>query len=223
MTHDPQQPPGEDPLGQGPSGNSEPPQQRGSGSRSRGSDRQDKQEGEDTRRTSGPQHGSHAVGREPKEHKSHLGMFVALGIIGLLALGGLIGGLVAAFGGSSSTAAVHHPSVPTHVPTPAAHSTSSTSSGHLIKTFQYIGPRTSGGFTVPTSAVASHYIYRCPSGPGPFDATMKNASGSDIQTVAKTSGPGGTGATVLHAKHPGQAYHLDVNTKCEYRIQLYTK
>jgi hypothetical protein len=155
-----------------------------------------------------------------------MGMFVALGIVGLLLLGGLIGGLVAAFGGSSphhAAVPTHVPSVTTHAPTPATHSTSSTSSGHLIKQFQYVGPRKSGAFTVPTATVASHYIFRCPSGPGPFAATMTNSSGSDTQTVAKTSGPGGTGSTVLHPTHPGQAYHLNVSSKCEYRIQLYSK
>jgi hypothetical protein len=250
MTHDPQQPSPEEPPEQGGRGNTEPqrgrrnpPPRQGRGDQQnqggsqqqpgtqrgeyqqaggQGGAHQENQQG--AYRASQPQHGSHAIGEEPKAHKSHTGLFVALGIVGLLALGGLIGGLVAAFGGSSYSSAAHHvPSVPTHAPASYRTAPSPAASGHLIKMFQYIGPRSSGGFTVPTSAVASHYIYRCPTGPGPFDAKMTNASGSDTQTIATTSGPGGTGSTVLHPKFPGKVYHLNVSTKCEYRIQVYAK
>jgi hypothetical protein len=207
-------------------------EQRGSDQQAgqqRGSYQEEPREGrQGSYRTSEPQHGSHAIGDEPRARRSHTGMFVALGIVGLLALGGLIGGLVAAFGGTTHHAAahIHKPSVPTHAPaavkSPSTSKPSSPSSGALVKTFQYIGPRASGGFKA-TSAMTSQYIYRCPSGPGPFDARVMNASGSDTQTVAKTSGAGGTGSTVLHPKYPGQTYHLSVNTKCEYRVQLYNK
>ncbi len=180
------------------------------------------------RRESDPQHGSYAVGRE--EHKSHLGRYIALGIVGLLALGGLIGGLVASTS-SSPTAAKVAP--PTHVPTPAAHATThptvtptpsptSTAATHLVKMFQYVGTRNSGGFTVPTSTAAAHYIYRCPTGPGPFDAKMVNANATDTQTIATTSGSGGTATVPLHPKYPGSVYHLAVSTRCEYRIQVYS-
>lgn len=50
---------------------------------------------------------------------------------------------------------------------------------------------------------------------------MENANGSDSQTIANTSGPGGSGSVVLHPKHPGSLYHLAVVTKCQYRIQVY--
>jgi hypothetical protein len=212
---------GEQPAG----GQREVPSDRGS------DEEQPREVRQEPYRTSQPEHGSHAVGGEP-EHKSHLGRFIALGVIGLLALGGLIGGLVAAFAGPAATAAHHShvPSVTTHVPTthvPTSVSPTTTpspsSSTAAIKTFQYVGPRVSGGFAAP-AAVTSRYIYRCPApkpGAGPFMAKMENANGSDSQTIANTSGPGGTGTVVLHPRHPGSTYHLNVSTKCEYRIQLY--
>jgi hypothetical protein len=246
MTNDPQWPSNEEPpeqgrqqqpnAGQGPQSGQEPGsrgrgrQQPAGGQRDQGGSyqqQQPQQARQEPYRTTQPEHGSHAVGREP-EHHSHLGRYLALGVIGLLALGGLIGGLVASLG--STPTAVHHYHAPsphvtpthaptTHVPTHASASPSASSSA-MIKQFQYVGPRVSGGFVVP-AAVTTNYIYKCPKGPGPFDAKMMNASGSDTQTIASTSGPGGTGSVVLHPKHPGSTYHLAVTTKCEYRIQVF--
>jgi hypothetical protein len=159
--------------------------------------------------------GSHPVGRETRAepHRSHLGRLVALGVIGLLLLGGLIGGLVAAFTGGSTykpTSAALHP--PTHVSAPAT--------SHLLQQFQNTGPKNSDNFKVSSSPVTSHYTYSCPSGPNTFRAQMFNTSGTDEQTITNTSGTGGSGSAVLHPA-PGGVYHVWAYTSCHYSVQIY--
>jgi hypothetical protein len=256
MSLDPQQPPGGGPEDPNQDQNQNPNQgnRRGSrgargeqgqqrsdqGAQSRPNQDQDRQRGSEDKGAqhgsyqqqgnqggSRPEHGSYAVGREEKPHHKSRMPLIAAGIVGLLLLGGLIGGLVAAFGGNSTK----HVSSPTHPPTthapapthaPVANSSAPTTSGHLLEQFQNIGSGKSNGFAAP-AAVSTHYIYRCPTHPGAFDATMANSNGSDSQTIAKTGGPGGTNSVALHPKFPGSTYHIAVNTKCEYRVQVFGK
>lgn len=127
-------------------------------------------------------------------------MLVGAGVLGALALGGLITGLTVA----------NNPAAPTRP--------------HLISTFQYVGSRTSPSFRVPSSATTARYQYRCPRGPSSFNARMQNSSGSDVQHIVTTSGSSGGPTTVpLHPKHPGTKYHLAVSTTCQYRVQVYSK
>jgi hypothetical protein len=125
---------------------------------------------------------------------------VGAGILGMLALVGLITGLTVAFNQPPST-----------------------SGAHLIRTFQFVGSRTSASFNVPSASTSAHYMYRCPKGAANFNARMQNTSGSDVQRIVNTSGKGGTNLVALHPRHPGSAYHLAVHTPCEYRVQVFSK
>jgi hypothetical protein len=202
-------------------------QQRGSRGTQRGSDQdenlpgRERGSGQEQRAERGtypaaePARGSHPVGREPhaEPHRSRKGLYAALGIVGLLLLGGLLGGLVAAFTGSAakSTSAALHPA--THASAPST---------TLLQQFQNVGPHNSANFKVSSSPVTSHYTYSCPSGASSFVAQTFNTSGTDMQTIANTSGTGGTSSAVLHPA-AGGIYHVYANTRCQYRIQVYGK
>jgi hypothetical protein len=135
-------------------------------------------------------------------------MYAALSILGLLLLGGLIGGLVAAFTGGSPA---RHAPAALHPPSP---------SSHLLTQFTNTGTHNSDNFKVSSNTLTSHYTYSCPSGASPFVAQTFNTGGSDMQTIADTSGTGGTSSAVLHPT-PGGTYHVYANTRCNYRIQIY--
>jgi hypothetical protein len=173
-----------------------------------------------------PPDGIRAVGQESQTgaERSHTRRNAAIAIVALLALGGLIGGVLATSRGSGSQPSAG--SRPRHRP-PATHGFAlgpPTTTAHLLEHFEYVGPSDSGGFAVPSSSVASYYMYKCPGRrPSAFYAEMLNADGSDRQTIAKTAGHIGTGSVVLHPKYPGSAYHLAIRTNCVYRIRVYDK
>jgi hypothetical protein len=149
--------------------------------------------------------------------------YAPVAVLGLLALGGLIAGLAATSGGSSPArppAAVRpspHPSV-------TGASAFPTTTAHLLERFEFVGPSNSGGFAVPSSSVASYYMYKCPGrNPNGFYVAMINANGSDKQTIAKTAGHIASGSVVLHPRYPGSTYHLAIRTDCVYRIRVYAR
>jgi hypothetical protein len=174
------------------------------------SGQQDTRASQGSYQVSEPQEQTYPVQQEPRHasRKSRRGLAVGAGIAGVLALGGLITGLTVAFNGSPKV--------------PAASAPSATGS-HLIRTFQFVGSRTSSSFTVPSATTSAHYIYRCPKGPASFNARMQNTSGSDVQHIANTSGKGGTSVVALHPMHPGSNYHLAVHTPCQFRVQVFSK
>jgi hypothetical protein len=169
-----------------------------------------------------PPDGFSAVGQESQasRHRSRMRRYAPGAIAGLLVLGGLIAGLVLTSAGPSPitpAAARPHPQRPV-----VSGSAFPTTTAHLLERFEYVGPSNSGGFAVPSSSVASYYMYKCPGHrPNGFYVAMTNASGSDKQTIAKTAGHIGTGSAVLHPRFPGSAYHLTIRTDCVYRIRVY--
>jgi hypothetical protein len=144
------------------------------------------------------------VAPPPLEHrppKSHLPLKIA-GIIGVLLLGGLIGGLVAA--NTSST--------PTPAPAPAVHTLSS---------FGATGSAVSPSFVVSSSPVTSTYGYRCPAGvSGRFTADLATSNGTDSHSIVNTTAPSVSGTMTLHPAHVGSLYRVTVTApgSCAYHI-----
>lgn len=144
--------------------------------------------------------------RPPVEHrpkKNHLPLKIA-GLLGILALAGLIAGLVVSH---------NPPSTPAHVAAPPV--------ARQLSTFGSTQPGTSPPFGVPSSPVKSTYGYSCPAGTsGRFIASLVSANGADSQTIANTSGPSGSGAATLHPHQVGSNYHVRVTSPagCGYRV-----
>lgn len=142
----------------------------------------------------------------PPQPRSHLPMKI-LGILGLLALGGLIAGLVASHRAPTAPA--------THVVPPAA---------RQLNSFGAHGPGTGPAFTVPTNQVTSTYGYACPQGTsGHFEANLVGDGSS--QAIVNTNAPSASGSKVLPIHDVGGQYHVAVTAPggCGYRINTGTR
>lgn len=165
------------------------------------------------------------------------------GLVTLALLGGLIGGLAAAFGGGSR----NHPAAeqpPRAAPPQAAPATPPPASPappspapqgqglpvgpppaglHLLGQVQGTGSRgEDGAFTVPRDgAVTARYGYLCPRGPAEFRAALVNADGTDTQTLASASGRASAGQVMVHPRFGGTQYHVSVTSPCQYRVQVF--
>lgn len=181
---DPGQMPGSHPV-QG----SAPPRQRGSAQGTATMGRQER-----VRQVPpGPRH------RVPRRNR----LPVIVGLVGVLALGGLIAGLVVS----------HVPSTPT-----AAVTT------RTLSNFTSRGDSSAPSFVTPSTPVTAHYSYACPAGTtGHFVAQFETAAGSAIRTIVNSTALSGSGTTTVHAPPPpvGSPYHVAVTApsgSCTYHV-----
>jgi hypothetical protein len=137
--------------------------------------------------------------REPRRSR----LPIVLGLLGVLALGGLIAGLVVS----------HTPSTPTAAPTT-----------RTLSTFTSRGDASAPAFTTPSTPLTAHYSYTCPAGTtGHFVARFETAAGSAIRNIVSSTALTGTGATTVTAPPPpvGSPYHVAViapSGGCTYHI-----
>jgi hypothetical protein len=116
--------------------------------------------------------------REP--HRSMLP--ILLGLVGVLALGGLIAGLVVS----------HTPSTTTAAPTT-----------RTLSNFVSRGDASGPAFTTPSSPITARYSYSCPAGTtGHFVAQFETAAGSAIRTIVSSSALSGSGSKTVTAPPP---------------------
>lgn len=139
--------------------------------------------------------------REP--HRSRLPILA--GLVGVLALGGLIAGLVVS----------HAPSTPTAAPVPTT---------HTLSAFSSAGDASAPSFTTPSTPMTAHYSYTCPAGTtGHFVARFETAAGSAIRNIVSSTALSGSGSTTVTAPPPpvGTPYHVAVSAPsggCTYHI-----
>jgi len=148
-----------------------------------------------------PREAPRAEYREP--HRSRLPIIA--GLIGVLALGGLIAGLVVS----------HTPSTPTAAPTPTT---------RTLSNFASRGDASAPSFTTPSTPLTAHYSYACPAGTtGHFVARFETAAGSAIRDIVSSTALTGSGTTTVTAPPPpvGTPYHVAVSAPsggCTYHI-----
>jgi hypothetical protein len=128
---------------------------------------------------------------------------IIVGLLGVLALGGLIAGLVVS----------HTPGPPAAAPTT-----------RTLSTLTSRGDVSAPSFATPSSPLTARYTYACPAGPtGHFVAQFETAAGSAIRTIVNSTARRGSGATTVHAPPPpvGSPYHIAVmapSASCSYHI-----
>jgi hypothetical protein len=141
----------------------------------------------------------HAEYREPRRSR----LPILVGLLGVLALGGLIAGLVVS-----------------HTPSTAAPAVTT----HTLSSFTSRGDATAPAFTTPSTPITAHYSYTCPPGTtGRFVARFETAAGSAIRDIVNSAALGGSGVTTVHAPPPpvGSPYHVAVvapSGGCTYHI-----
>ncbi len=129
---------------------------------------------------------------------------IILGLLGVLALGGLIAGLVVSHTPSTSTAPV----------TP-----------RLLSTFAAKGSATSPSFVAPSGSVTTSYGYRCPAGTtGHVVAQLETTTGTDIHTIVNSTALSGSGTKTVHLANVGSSYHVAVTAPagCGYEFNTAT-
>jgi hypothetical protein len=169
-----------------------------------------------------PQSRSYQPREEPRPvaHKPKRNRNLLFGVLGLVAVAGIIAGLTASRGTSTPTAAIR-PHVPIrHIPAhaPVNHPTTTR---RLIGTLNSTGSRTSGNFVVPSSTATAHYSYTCPAGTGASSFNAQLSNGSNSQIIARTSGTSGSQFVTVHP-NAGGTYHISAQSRCPYRVQVYT-
>jgi hypothetical protein len=143
-----------------------------------------------------------------ESRRSRLPIFV--GLLGVVALGGLIAGLVVSHTPST-------PSTPTAAPTAAP-------TTRILSSFTSRGDASAPSFATPSSPITARYTYSCPAGTtGHFVARFETAAGSAIRTIVDSAALSGSGATTVHAPPPpvGSPYHVAViapSGSCSYHI-----
>jgi hypothetical protein len=170
-------------------GQASAPRQRGSG---RG-----------TATVSRGQHARHAPPRSEYRRPRRSLLPIIVGLAGVLALGGLIAGLVVS----------HAPSMSTAAPTT-----------RTLSTLTSRGDASAPSFSTPSSPLTAHYSYACPAGTtGHFVARFETAAGAAARTIVNSAALTGSGATTIHAPPPpvGSPYHVAViapSGGCSYHI-----
>jgi hypothetical protein len=167
-----------------------------------------------------PQSRSYQPRQEPRTvaHKPKRNRNILFGILGLLAVAGIITGLTASRGTSNPTAAIRRVPI-RHAP---VHAPVNNGTRRLLGTLNSTGSRTSGNFVVPSGTVTAHYSYACPAGTGASSFNAQLSSGSNNQTIARTSGTSGSQFVTVHP-NAGGTYHISAQSRCPYRVQIYTR
>jgi hypothetical protein len=141
--------------------------------------------------------------------------FALFGILGLLALGGIIAGLAASNSSTPRAPVAIRPIVPHH----ARHVPVSTT-GRLVSSVAGTGVRHSSPFTV-TGPVTARYSYRCSSGSHPFTTALATSSRSVVPIATSTSA-GTSGTVTVHPK-VGSKYYLAGSSVCPYHVSAYER
>jgi hypothetical protein len=131
-------------------------------------------------------------------------MMALFGILGILALGGIIAGLVA-----SNTS---RPTVP-----PAA-----AARGHLVASVSGTGVRYSAPFKVTHSPVTARYSYRCTTGNHGFIAALAQ-SRTNITTITSTRGRGIARTVSVAPTSVGSFYRLAASSTCPYHVSVFER
>jgi hypothetical protein len=150
------------------------------------------------------------TGHTPQKSKNRNLLWALLGVT---AIAGILGGLLASQSHGPSVAAVHHAAATPTTPV------------HVIATFTGTGNSTSPAFKVTSSPVIARWGYSCAAAgktTGAFAATVATTSGVNTQTIIRTSGSSGTSAATLHPSHVGGMYRLLVTATCPWRVILYS-
>jgi len=131
-------------------------------------------------------------------------MVALFGILGILALGGIIAGLVASNNSGSPTV-------------PAA-----TSRGHLVASVSGTGVKYSAPFKVTHSPVTATYSYRCAAGNHGFIAALAQ-SRSNITTITSTRGRGIARTVSVRPTSVGSFYRLAASSACPYHVSVFER
>lgn len=150
-------------------------------------------------------------------------MVALAGIVGLLAVVGIVTGFAVANNNNSTSAAVHPPPAspsPSAVPSPNGKPRVARS-GHLLATFNGVGTQSSQPFRVTNPAFV-HYGFKCASGSHKFTASMSTTSGGNHQTIANLTGTGTSQATTVHPTATSNDYRISATSACPYFIKVYS-
>jgi hypothetical protein len=142
--------------------------------------------------------------------------FALFGILGLLAVGGIITGF--AVSGSST------PTVPTAIrplPGHARHLPASTSTLHRVAFVNGTGVSASKPFKV-TGPVTANYSFRCSTGSHPFTAALAQSRAKVLPFVS-TTGTGRTGSVSVPGAKVGSTYFLGASSACPYHVSVYER
>jgi hypothetical protein len=139
-------------------------------------------------------------------------MMALLGIVGVLALGGLIAGLVAS-NSSTPTAPAAIRTIP-HAPV--------SSRGHLVASVSGTGVRYSAPFKVTRSPVTATYSYRCTSGTHGFIAALAQ-SRSNITPITSTRGGGAARTVSVSPRSVGSFYRVAASSPCPYHVSVFER
>jgi hypothetical protein len=138
----------------------------------------------------------------PKSRNNRL--IALLGIVGLLALGGLIAGLTASYN--------HSPTVPA----------AATSRGHLVASVSGTGVKVSAPFKVTRSPVTARYSYRCTTGTHPFVAALA-VSRANVTPITSTRGTGGSRVATVFPRSVGSFYRVAASSPCPYHVSVFER
>ncbi len=130
-------------------------------------------------------------------------LIALLGIVGLLALGGIIAGLTASFNGT--------PAVPT-----------AASAGHLVASVSGTGVKYSAPFKVTRSPVTTTYSYRCASGTHPFVAALA-VSRTNITPITSTRGTSASHTAAVYPRSVGSFYRVAASSPCPYHVSVFER
>jgi hypothetical protein len=131
-------------------------------------------------------------------------MLALFGILGILALGGLIAGLVASYNSGTPTAAAPP------------------SAGHLVASVSGTGVKYSAPFKVTHSPVTATYSYRCTTGNHGFIAALAQ-SRTNITTITSTRGRGIARTVSVAPTSVGSFYRLAASSTCPYHVSVFEK
>jgi hypothetical protein len=182
-----------------------PASSSGSGARGYQSPQQGQQTSQSYQRTE-PAYQTTRAAPPPRKSNRNLALF---GILGLLAVGGIIAGFAATNNSNTSPAAAIHRPLPAH---------------RLLANFSGTGPRFSAPFVVTGSPVTARYSYVCGSGTAAhhFSAGLVAVNRTDTQIIVPSAtGARGAGTTTLHPRSVGSAYRIGADSTCPYNVKVY--
>jgi hypothetical protein len=131
-------------------------------------------------------------------------MMALFGILGVLALGGIIAGLVASNNSTPTT-----PAVPT-------------TTGRLVASVSGTGVKYSAPFKLTRSPVTATYSYRCTTGNHGFIAALAQ-SRTNITTITSTRGRGIARTVSVSPRSVGSFYRVAASSACPYHVSVFEK
>jgi hypothetical protein len=141
--------------------------------------------------------------------------FALFGILGLLAVGGIIAGLAASNSSTPTVPAAIRP-IPHHA---ARHVPVSTT--HRVASINGTGVTASRPFRV-TGPVTANYSYKCKSGSHPFTAGL-GRSRTNVLPFVSTHGTGGSNTVSVPGARVGSTYTLGADSTCPYHVSVFER